>query len=255
MVSTLAPHSGGSSLGAARMSHRARENFRPAPRLPLQPIRSWMGRFYLLVDGPRSVLLDTGFFGERRRILRALATHGLGPRDLAAILLTHGHLDHAGNLAWLREQSGAPVYAHAAEQVHLEGTFRYRGWARVGGALESAGRAILRYRPVPIDRPIADGDELPFWGGLKVVHLPGHTDGHCGFYSAKFDLLFVGDLFAGFSFSVHRPPAVFNSRPELIPASLAKAAAVGAGEVVPNHTFSDDFRRHAKSLKILSERY
>ena len=58
------------------------------------------------------------------------------------------------------------------------------------GRLERVGYGVLRYRPAQIDRCISDGDELPFWGGLRVVHLPGHTEGHCGFYSARHDLLF-----------------------------------------------------------------
>ena len=57
-------------------------------------------------------------------------------------------------------------------------------------------------QPAIIDVPIADGDELPFWGGLRVVHLPGHTLGHCGFYSKAHDLLFSGDLFASYFFNV-----------------------------------------------------
>lgn len=217
------------------------------------PIRSWFGSFYLLVDGARSVVLDTGLAaGDRGRLRRALAAHGLGPRDVAAIVLTHGHFDHTGNLAWLKAWTGAPLYAHPAEQAHIEGTFPYRGAARVCGVLEAVGRAMLRHRPARIDHPIADGDVLPFWGGLRVVHLPGHTDGHCGFLSAKRDLLFVGDLFASFGFSTHRPPGIFNSRPELLAGSLAKAAAVRAARIVPNHTFSADWTLHASRLKRLA---
>jgi glyoxylase-like metal-dependent hydrolase (beta-lactamase superfamily II) len=82
---------------------------------------------------------------------------------------------------------------------------------------------------------IVDGDELPWWGGLRVVHLPGHTLGHCGFYSAQHDVLFSGDLFASYFFNVHLPPAILNSAPELIPASLEKARALGAQNIVPQH--------------------
>lgn len=220
--------------------------------LPLVPVRTAFGRFHLLVDGARSVVIDAGFFGERRRLLRAMAAAGIGPRDVAAIVLTHAHLDHVGNLAWLREWTGAPVYAHAAEQAHLDGTFPYRGAARVCGWMEACGRWALRYVPVPIDRVIADGEVLPFWGGLRVVHLPGHTAGHCGFFSVRHGLLFAGDLFASFGFSRHRPPAIFNSEPRLLAGSLARAAALGAAGVVPNHTFSSDWAKHAHVLQRLA---
>lgn len=224
-------------------------------KLPLHEIPSWFGRFHLLADGPRSVLIDAGFFGERGRLRRLLARLGLGPRDLAAIVLTHGHLDHVGNLAWLREWTNAPVYAHPAEQAHVDGKAEVRGAARIGGWLEALGRGVLRYRAVGIDVPIADGDVLPFWGGLRVVHLPGHTTGHCGYYSLRHDVLFAGDLFANYGGLGHLPPAVFNSEPHRIPASLAKAAAVGAARVVPNHQFSADWEGHAAVLRRLAERH
>jgi len=190
---------------------------------------------HLLVDSGGAVLLDTGFPGDAGRIRHAMATLGLGPGDLKAILLTHGHIDHAGNLAWAKAWSGAPVYAHPLEQVHIDGKFPYAGLARVTGVLESVGRKVMGYQPASIDVPIADGDELPFWGGLKVVHLPGHTYGHCGFYSTRHDLLFTGDLWVRFLMRTQVSPRIFTVAPELLPASMKKARAIGARWVVPGH--------------------
>ncbi|RFC44627.1 MAG: Glyoxylase, partial [Verrucomicrobia bacterium] len=96
--------------------------------------------------------------------------------------------------------------------------------------------AVFRVgQPVPIDVALADGDELPFWGGLRVVHLPGHTVGHCGFYSTRHYLLFSGDLFASYFFNTHIPPAILNSRPELIPVSLEKVRQLNPRLMVPQH--------------------
>ena len=200
-------------------------------------IRGLMGVCHLLVDDRRhAVLLDTGLVGEPLEIRWKLARLGLDRRDVKAILLTHGHLDHAGNLAWAKAWTGAPIHAHPLEQPHIDGTYPYAGVNRWCGRLERAGRAILRNgRPAAIDVPLADGDELPFWDGLTVVHLPGHTLGHCGFYSAKHDLLFSGDLFASYFFNIHQPPAILNSAPELIPASLDKARALDPRLMVPQH--------------------
>ena len=82
---------------------------------------------------------------------------------------------------------------------------------------------------------IADGAELPFWGGLRVIHLPGHTLGHCGFYSAKHDLLFSGDLWVRFLMRTQTSPAIFSNDVSLVPASMRKARALGARWVVPGH--------------------
>jgi glyoxylase-like metal-dependent hydrolase (beta-lactamase superfamily II) len=216
-------------------------------------VRGVMGVCHLLVDEPRSaVLLDTGLVGEPWLIRRRLARLGLAPDTVKAILLTHGHLDHAGNLAWAREWTGAPIYAHPLEQQHIDGTYPYAGTNIWCGRLERAGRTLLRVgQPATIDVPIADGDELPFWGGLRVVHLPGHTLGHCGFYSAGHDLLFSGDLFASYFFNVHCPPDILNDAPELIANSLLKAQRLNPRLMVPQHYDVLDGRLHRRRFDRL----
>jgi glyoxylase-like metal-dependent hydrolase (beta-lactamase superfamily II) len=216
-------------------------------------IRGIMGVCHLLVDRQReAVLLDTGLIGEPRQIRWRLRRLGLGPEAVKAIVLTHGHLDHAGNLAWAKVWTGAKIYAHPLEQAHIDGTFPYAGINRWCGRLERAGRAALGVgQPAPIDVPLADGDELPIWGGLRVVHLPGHTLGHCGFYSAREDVLFSGDLFASYFFNTHRPPAILNTAPEMIPASMEKAWRLNARYVVPQHYDVLDGELHRRRLEKL----
>jgi glyoxylase-like metal-dependent hydrolase (beta-lactamase superfamily II) len=198
-------------------------------------VRGMLSVPHVLVDAEGAVLLDTGFPGDWRRIARVMEDVGVGPRDVRAILLTHGHIDHAGSAAKLKEWTGAPIYAHALEQQHIDGVFPYQKMARVCGVLEAMGRAATGYRPVKIDRTIDDGDELPFWGGLRVVHLPGHTLGHCGFYSAKHDLLFSGDLWVRFLMRTQISPPIFSDDVTLVAPSMMKARAIGARWMVPGH--------------------
>ncbi len=198
-------------------------------------IRGIMGCCHLLEDGDVSVMIDTGMIGEPFFIKRLIRQLGLKPDSIKAILLTHGHLDHAGNLAWLKQWSGAKVFAHAEEASHVAGTYPYTGAARWCGRLEAIGRCLFRYRAAAIDEFITGGQELPFWGGLRVIHLPGHTTGHCGFYSAKHDLLFSGDLFASYFFYTHPPSALLNSVPEHLPASIEKVRRLNPRWIIPSH--------------------
>jgi len=221
----------------------------------LLTVRGVMGVCHLLVDPDGGVVfIDTGMVGEPPEIRWLLRRLKLGPESVRAILLTHGHLDHAGNLAWLREWTQAPVYAHPAEQAHIDGTFPYTGRAVWCGRLERLGYRVFNYRPAPIDRPLQDGDELPFWGGLRVVHLPGHTLGHCGFYSERHRLLFSGDLFASYFFNTHVPPPILNARPELIPGSFRKAIALNPRWIVPQHYDVLDGALHRRRFDRLCER-
>ena len=218
------------------------------------PIQSLLVSCHLLVDGREAVLIDTGLAGEPWRIRRLVARLGLQPASIKAVLLTHGHLDHAGNLAWVKQWSGARILAHPAEQAHLDGRFPYRGVSRWCGRLESLGRRVLGYRPAAIDESLADGQLLPYWGGLRVVHLPGHTAGHCGFLSERDGLLFAGDLFASYRPRAHLPPPIFNAFPDLIPGSLEKARRLPLRGIVPSHYLGSNWARHRRKFEALCAR-
>jgi glyoxylase-like metal-dependent hydrolase (beta-lactamase superfamily II) len=222
----------------------------------IYPIRGLFGYFHLLYDAAcrESVLIDGGLVGEMARLSRVLKEIGLDWPNIKAILLTHGHIDHTGNLAKIKQLTGAPLLAHPGEQLHIDGTFAYRGASRVCGALEMVGRLLLRYRPVKIDETIQAGMELPYWGGLRVIPLPGHTQGHCGFYSSHFDLLFSGDLFASYGFITHLPPAILNSCPEYYDASLDRVTELSPKRIIPNHYSGFDGEMHRRKFDALMAR-
>ncbi len=105
------------------------------------------------------------------------------------ILVTHGHLDHAGAVADLAERLGVPI----------EGPQREDGfWIE---SLVEAGRnyGMPHCRPFTPDRWLADGDVVSVGAQrFQVLHCPGHTPGHVVFFHAGAKLAFVGDvLFRG----------------------------------------------------------
>lgn len=70
--------------------------------------------FLIRGDGG-AILVDAGNPGQADYILAQLAEHGVAPHDLRLILITHGHVDHFGSAAELRERTGAPVAIHALD--------------------------------------------------------------------------------------------------------------------------------------------
>jgi glyoxylase-like metal-dependent hydrolase (beta-lactamase superfamily II) len=205
-------------------------------RPDLYAIRGWFGLVHLLVQAGELILMDSGFIGDFRRVQQAIQQLGRQPSDLKAILLTHGHLDHTMNAARLQQWSGAKVYAPTGDEQHVRGCYPYRGVARGCGLLEAWGRAVVGYEPPRVDVWMHENDELPFWGGLRVVSLPGHTVGHCGFYSDSKGVFFVGDLFA-FSWGVVFPPGLFNTNTAQIKESLLKTNQFAVKLFVPAHYF------------------
>jgi glyoxylase-like metal-dependent hydrolase (beta-lactamase superfamily II) len=213
------------------------------------PIRGFMGFCHLLIeeDKKSAVLLDTGLFGELWVIQLALKKHKLALTDIKAILLTHGHLDHSGNLHKLKSLTGAPIYAHPLEQEIINGTFPYQNINKWCGRLENLGRRLLNIgKPIKIDIPLENGTNLPYFDGLEVVHLPGHTLGHCGFHSRKHNLLFCGDLFASYTLFSHLPPPILNTQPNTILNSMQKAWDLECDFILPQHydLFNPTLHKH-----------
>lgn len=129
-------------------------------------------------------VVDPG--GDLERIEQVVAKHGV---TLEKILLTHGHLDHAGGATELAEKHNLPIEGPEAEEAFWLDSIPEQGakWGLPGG------------RAVTPDKWFRDGDEATV-GGLtfEVIHCPGHTPGHVVYYHAPSRLAIVGDvLFKG----------------------------------------------------------
>ena len=103
-----------------------------------------------------------------------------------AVLLTHGHFDHAGAAEELAEEFGIKIYAHEAEKDTLENPQKNVSWMM--GASETYHANVF----------LKDEEVLTLAGfEIKVIHTPGHTEGGCCYYIETEAVIFTGDtLFA-----------------------------------------------------------
>ena len=132
----------------------------------------------------RAAIVDPG--GDIDRIRETIEKYQVKPEK---ILLTHGHIDHAGGAAALSEALAIPIEGPAREDLFLL------------EALEEQGRqfGLTDARNVETGRWLEDGDTVKVGNlTLNVLHCPGHTPGHVVFVHPPSRLALVGDvLFKG----------------------------------------------------------
>jgi hydroxyacylglutathione hydrolase len=103
---------------------------------------------------------------------------------LAAVLLTHAHLDHVEGVAAMVRATSAPIHMHPGD------TLLYR---HVAEQARQFGMSVEE--PPPVDHPLSHGQTLEFGGvQYEVRHAPGHSPGHVIFHVAAAGVAFVGDV-------------------------------------------------------------
>lgn len=109
--------------------------------------------------------------------------------NIVKILLTHGHIDHAGGTAELAAKLGIPIEGPQQEERFWIDQLPHQG------QMFGLGQAAA-FTP---DRWLEDGDSVTFGNiTLNVLHCPGHTPGHIVFFHPPSKLAIVGDvLFQG----------------------------------------------------------
>lgn len=168
----------------------------------------------------QAVVIDPG--GDVDRIQRKLEVEGL---TLAKILVTHGHIDHAGAVAALAETAGVPI-----EGPHEEDRFWIEGMAQQSKMFGFP--SVKSFEPT---RWLIDGDKVTFGDvELDVLHCPGHTPGHVIFFHRESALAQVGDVI--FQGSIGRTDFPKGDHVTLIRSIKEKLFALGdAVDFIPGH--------------------
>jgi glyoxylase-like metal-dependent hydrolase (beta-lactamase superfamily II) len=156
-----------------------------------------------IIRGKRSILIDAGLPGQEGRILKAMEQNGIKPGDISLILITHGHHDHFGNAAALKQKTGAPLAIHKGDAEHLRTAVNpplYPVGAK-GKTMEFLSKLVKSPKVKGIDADILIEGEMDLGKyGIegKIIPTPGHTEGSFSILLAGGEIL-IGDLiFGGF---------------------------------------------------------
>lgn len=135
-------------------------------------------------DTKRGVVVDPG--GDLALIRQGIAKSGA---EIERILLTHGHIDHAGGAAELKAELGVPLDGpHTADRFLLDNLEQ-----------TAAGYGLSGTRNVVPDTWLQEGEQIEIAGHpFDILHCPGHSPGSVVFVNRDLKFAVVGDvLFRG----------------------------------------------------------
>ncbi|MDE6763936.1 MAG: MBL fold metallo-hydrolase [Oscillospiraceae bacterium] len=144
----------------------------------IERIKCGNGNCYIVSNGENAVLVDTSLTKYREKILSACK-----PYKMQLLLLTHGHIDHIQNAAFLSEKLGIPIAMHKADTELIKDNF-----SQPMSAESFLGKIVLSVSEKDTFKEQADkfvptvfldeGDKLDNYGiPAEIISVPGHTNG------------------------------------------------------------------------------
>jgi glyoxylase-like metal-dependent hydrolase (beta-lactamase superfamily II) len=218
-----------------------------------------------LIRGYRPCLVETGTAPSAPIVRDALASLGIGPGDLATVVVTHIHLDHAGGAGDIAAMfPAADVVVHHRGARHLADPSRLMAGARAvyGDALD---RLFGVLAPVPAERIIALEDtgtvDLGAGRRLDSHYSPGHAKHHVGLVDSESGDLYVGDAAGVYlpetgDVRPATPPPDFDL--EVALASIRKFAALQPSRLLFSHygpvtSITETLERSVEEIRVWVE--
>ncbi len=190
---------------------------------------------YLIKTETGCFLIDTSIKKKRGQLEQELIEAGCCLGDLRLIILTHGHVDHVGNAAYLRDRHGARIAMHGGDSAMVESGDMF---IDTGGAMTGLVGLLMKvlglsdYERFTPDIILEDGQDLSAHGlDATVIHTPGHSEGSICIKTVE------GDLFCGDLFNNTKKPekASIIQDPEKLETSVEKIKASEYETVYPGH--------------------
>lgn len=212
-------------------------------RIPILPFG--LVNAHLVVGTSGALLVNAGLPDTERAVEKALKSRGMSWRGIKLIVITHAHIDHAGNAARLRELTGAPVCAHQGDVQHYRQRERmtFCATGTFGRLFFRTGLIQRAYTPFEPDLLLEGHESLdltPYGIAGRVLPTPGHT---CGSLSVTLhdgqtlvgDLVSSGVLLGGIAMTGRskRPP--FEDDPRQVADELERLALEGSTTFYMGH--------------------
>jgi len=188
------------------------------------PPPGWPRPFFYLLGREKLLLIDTGY-REEQTVSRLQSLLMRNSARLEKLVITHGHVDHAGAMAEIKDRFAPRTFAHEMEKDLLEA----RGLA-------------LAVDEWLTGEPVIESEAGP----LKVLSTPGHSPGHICLWLEQQHALFTGDLVVGEGTSFVGPP---DGDMSSYMRSLQKIKQLEAELIFPGHgPVIREPKRHLASL-------
>jgi glyoxylase-like metal-dependent hydrolase (beta-lactamase superfamily II) len=142
---------------------------------------------YLVEDGEKLILIDTGLPRNDKKIVKAIEGLGRKPTDVATIVITHFHIDHVGSLKKIKEITNAKVAVHELDADYVAGK---KAPPKPKNLMIKALSSVMKAAPVEAELVLKEGDKV---GKLTVIHTPGHSEGSISLLDAERKVMFAGD--------------------------------------------------------------
>ncbi|KLU66965.1 putative metallo-hydrolase YflN [Desulfosporosinus acididurans] len=218
----------------------------------------------LFWDKDSVILVDAGFPSLEPQIKEAIEKTGVSFDRLTKVIITHQDIDHIGSLPEILacSQQKVEVLAHEVEKPYIQGdkplikadaAKRSKLFETLPEEQRKRLQAVFSNPPkAKVDRTIEDGEELPYCGGIIVIHTPGHTPGHICLYHKATKTLVTGDALTADDglLSGPNPSATYDL--DEANKSMKKLARLDIDNVICYHggVFTNDVQKRILQLAL-----
>lgn len=195
-------------------------------------IKCGNGNCYIVENGVSGVLVDTGKKEYADKVIEACKSYGV-----KLIVLTHAHLDHAENAAYISGTLGIPIGMNEKDCGLIKNNKNQSLYATtlLGKIVLSVSLSSVLLKPMQEFMPsvlLHDGDSLSEYGiDARIIELPGHTDGSIGIDIDDKHLI-VGDALMNMFYPT--VSMLFHNQDEMLK-SAGKISSIGDRTIYFGH--------------------